>query len=144
MSKNRKFRDYAGYSQKEEVKEPVETRVMVEEEEKELEEVIDLVKKVRGEEQADGVTYDYTKKEEVNTHGLDANTFKTELPTGVIDADRLRVRTSPEVRDDNIMGIYTKGTEVTILEDAGEWLTVEISKNSIVVRGFVMAKFIKR
>ena len=42
------------------------------------------------------------------------------------------------------MGIYTKGTEVTILEDAGEWLTVEISKNSIVVRGFVMAKFIKR
>jgi hypothetical protein len=144
MSKNRKFRDYAGYSQKEEVKEPVETRVMVEEEEKELEEVIDLVKKVRGEEQADGVTYDYTKKEEVNTHGLDANTFKTELPTGVIDTDRLRVRTSPEVRDDNIMGIYTKGTEVTILEDAGEWLTVEISKNSIVVRGFVMAKFIKR
>ena len=144
MSKNRKFRDYSGYSQKEEVKEPVETRVMVEEEEKELEEVIDLVKKVRGEEQADGVTYDYTKKEEVNTHGLDANTFKTELPTGVIDTDRLRVRTSPEVRDDNIMGIYTKGTEVTILEDAGEWLTVEISKNSIVVRGFVMAKFIKR
>ena len=144
MSKNRKFRDYSGYSQKEEVKEPVETRVMVEEEEKELEEVIDLVKKVRGEEQADGVTYDYTKKEEVNTHGLDANTFKTELPIGVIDADRLRVRTSPEVRDDNIMGIYTKGTEVTILEDAGEWLTVEISKNSIVVRGFVMAKFIKR
>ena len=144
MSKNRKFRDYAGYSQKEEVKEPVETRVMVEEEEKELEEVIDLVKKVRGEEQADGVTYDYTKKEKVNTHGLDANTFKTELPTGVIDTDRLRVRTSPEVRDDNVMGIYTKGTEVTILEDAGEWLTVEISKNSIVVRGFVMAKFIKR
>lgn len=144
MSKNRKFRDYSGYSQKEEVKEPVETRVMVEEEEKELEEVIDLVKKVRGEEQADGVTYDYTKKEEINTHGLDTNTFKTELPTGVIDTDRLRVRTSPEVRDDNIMGIYTKGTEVTILEDAGEWLTVEISKNSIVVRGFVMAKFIKR
>ena len=115
MSKNRKFRDYAGYSQKEEVKEPVETRVMVEEEEKELEEVIDLVKKVRGEEQADGVTYDYTKKEKVNTHGLDTNTFKTELPTGVIDTDRLRVRTSPEVRDDNIMGIYTKGTEVTII-----------------------------
>lgn len=145
MSKNRKFRDYTGYSQKEEVTEPVETKVMVEEEEKELEEVIDLVKEVRGEEQADGVTYDYTKKEEVNTHGLDANTFKTELPTGVIDgAENLRVRTSPEVRKDNIIGIYPKGTEVTILEDAGGWLTVEISKNSIVVRGFVMAKFIKR
>ncbi len=144
MSKNRKFRDYAGYSQKEEVKEPVETRVMVEEEEKELEEVIGLIKEVRGEEQADDVTYDYTKKEKVNTHGLDTNTFNAELPTGVIDTDRLRVRTSPEVRDDNIMGIYTKGTEVTILEDAGEWLTIELSKNSIVVRGFVMAKFIKR
>lgn len=144
MSKNRKFRDYAGYSQKEEIKEPVETRVMIEEEEKELEEVIDLVKEVRGEEQADGVKYEYTKKEEVNTHGLDANTFETELPTGVIDAEKLRVRTSPEVRPNNIMGIYPKGTKVTILEDAGEWLTVEISKNSIVVRGFVMAKFIKR
>ena len=59
MSKNRKFRDYAGYSQKEEVTEPVETKVIVEEEEKELEEVIDLVKEVRSEEQADGVTYDY-------------------------------------------------------------------------------------
>lgn len=144
MSKNRKFRDYAGYSQKEEVTKPVETKVMVEEEEKELEEVIDLVKEVRSEEQADGVTYDYTKKEEVNTHGLDANTFNAKLPTGVIDTEKLRVRTSPEVKPNNIMGIYPKGTKVTILEDAGEWLTVEISKNSVVVRGFVMAKFIKR
>lgn len=144
MSKNRKFRDYAGYSQKEEVTEPVETKVMVEEEEKDLEGIIGLIKEVRGEEQTDGVTYDYTKKEETNTHGLDANTFETELPTGVIDTEKLRVRTSPEVKPNNIMGIYTKGTKVTILEDAGEWLAVEISKNSIVVRGFVMAKFIKR
>lgn len=144
MSKNRKFRDYAGYSQKEEVTEPVETKVMVEEEEKDLEGIIGLIKEVRSEEQDDGVTYDYTKKEETNTHGLDANTFKTELPTGVIDTDKLRVRTSPEVKPNNIMGIYPKGTKVTILEDAGEWLTVEISKNSVVVRGFVMAKFIKR
>lgn len=144
MSKNRKFRDYAGYSQKEEVTEPVETKVMVEEEEKDLEGIIGLIKEVRSEEQDDGVTYDYTKKEETNTHGLDANTFKTELPTGVIDTEKLRVRTSPEVKPSNIMGIYPKGTKVTILEDAGEWLTVEISKNSVVVRGFVMAKFIKR
>jgi len=144
MSKNRKFRDYAGYSQKEEVTEPVETKVMVEEEEKDLEGIIGLIKEVRSEEQDDGVTYDYTKKEETNTHGLDANTFKTELPTGVIDTEKLRVRTSPEVKPNNIMGIYPKGTKVTILEDAGEWLTVEISKNSVVVRGFVMAKFIKR
>lgn len=144
MSKNRKFRDYAGYSQKEEVTEPVETKVMIEEEEKDLEGFIDLVKKVRSEEQTDSVTYDYTKKEEVNTHGLDANTFETELPTGVIDTEKLRVRTSAEVKPNNIMGIYPKGTKVTILEDAGEWLTVEISKNSVVVRGFVMAKFIKR
>lgn len=144
MSKNRKFRDYAGYSQKEEVTEPVETKVMVEEEEKDLEGIIGLIKEVRSEEQDDGVTYDYTKKEETNTHGLDANTFKTELPTGAIDTEKLRVRTSPEVKPNNIMGIYPKGTKVTILEDAGEWLTVEISKNSVVVRGFVMAKFIKR
>lgn len=144
MSKNRKFRDYAGYSQKEEVTEPVETKVMVEEEEKDLEGIIGLIKEVRSEEQDDGVTYDYTKKEETNTHGLDANTFKTELPTGIIDTEKLRVRTSPEVKPNNIMGIYPKGTKVTILEDAGEWLTVEISKNSVVVRGFVMAKFIKR
>lgn len=144
MSKNRKFRDYAGYSQKEEVTEPVETKAMVEEEEKDLEGIIGLIKEVRSEEQDDGVTYDYTKKEETNTHGLDANTFKTELPTGVIDTEKLRVRTSPEVKPNNIMGIYPKGTKVTILEDAGEWLTVEISKNSVVVRGFVMAKFIKR
>lgn len=144
MSKNRKFRDYAGYSQKEEVTEPVETKVMVEEEEKDLEGIIGLIKEVRSEELDDGVTYDYTKKEETNTHGLDANTFKTELPTGVIDTEKLRVRTSPEVKPNNIMGIYPKGTKVTILEDAGEWLTVEISKNSVVVRGFVMAKFIKR
>lgn len=144
MSKNRKFRDYAGYSQKEEVTEPVETKVMVEEEEKDLEGIIGLIKEVRSEEQDDGVTYDYTKKEETNTHGLDVNTFKTELPTGVIDTEKLRVRTSPEVKPNNIIGIYPKGTKVTILEDAGEWLTVEISKNSVVVRGFVMAKFIKR
>lgn len=144
MSKNRKIRDYAGYSQKEEVAEPVETKVMVEEEEKDLEGIIGLIKEVRSEEQDDGVTYDYTKKEETNTHGLDANTFKTELPTGIIDTEKLRVRTSPEVKPNNIMGIYPKGTKVTILEDAGEWLTVEISKNSVVVRGFVMAKFIKR
>lgn len=89
------------------------------------------------------LSYDY-KKEEIDTKGLDANTFAKEYPKGSIKCERLRLRKDPSTKPNNIVGVYGEGTEVTILEDLGEWLSVEIEKNSNKVRGFMMSKFIER
>lgn len=127
MGKNRNYRDYSKKfnSEKEE-----ETKV---------------------EEVAEETTTEEPKeevyvKEEIDTKGLDANTFANEYPKGKIKCvDRLRVRTSTEAKDNkNVLGLFENGTEVTILEDLGDWLSVEIEKNSIKSRGFVMSKFIER
>jgi hypothetical protein len=40
--------------------------------------------------------------------------------------------------------VYEEGTNATILEDLGEWLSVEVEKNSNKVRGFMMSKFVER
>lgn len=89
------------------------------------------------------LSYDY-KKEEIDTKGLDANTFAKEYPKGSIKCERLRLRKDPSTKPGNIVGVYEEGTEVTILEDLGEWLSVEVEKNSNKVRGFMMSKFIER
>lgn len=89
------------------------------------------------------LSYDY-KKEEIDTKGLDANTFAKEYPKGSIKCERLRLRKDPSTKPGNIVGVYEEGTEVTILEDLGEWMSVEIEKNSNKVRGFMMGKFIER
>lgn len=91
----------------------------------------------------DSLSYDY-KKEEIDTKSLDANTFAKEYPVGIIQCERLRLRKDPAVKPGNIVGVYEDGTEVTILEDLDEWLSVEVEKNSNKVRGFMMSKFIKR
>lgn len=151
MGKNRKYRDYTNYGQTEEKNEPIETVVEEEDElvdeDQELDEIVDTIKAVRetAEEKSDGVTYDYTQKEEVNTKGLDENTFESGHPHGKIKADKLRIRTSPSsANNNNILGIYDKGTVVTILKEEDGWMTVELEKNSNKVRGFAMAKFIER
>jgi hypothetical protein len=89
------------------------------------------------------ISYDY-KKEEIDTKGLDANTFAKEYPTGSIKCERLRLRKDPSTKPGNIVGVYEEGTNVTILEDLGEWLSVEVEKNSNKVRGFMMSKFVER
>lgn len=133
MSKNRNYRDYSNRNKVEEEKT----------EEQIVEETI-VSEEVKEEDPVEEVNLDYTKKEEIDTKGLDANVFAEELPKGKISCDKLRVRTSPAAEPNNILGIYLKGTEVTILKDMGEWLSVEIEKNSVTVRGFVMAEFIER
>lgn len=89
------------------------------------------------------LSYDY-KKEEIDTKGLDANTFAKEYPVGTVKCERLRLRKDPSTKPGNIVGVYEEGTKVTILEDLGEWLSVEVEKNSNKVRGFMMSKFIER
>lgn len=89
-----------------------------------------------------GLSYDY-KKEEIDTKGLDANTFAKEYPKGSVK-EKLRLRKDPSTKPGNIVGVYEEGTKVTILEDLGEWLSVEVEKNSNKVRGFMMSKFIER
>ena len=135
MSKNRKYRDYTNFSQEEPKLTPAEEDVQ------DLENIIETVKEVR-EEPKEEV---YIKKEEGDP-SLEVNTFNNDsLKIGTINCPKLRVRTSESTaKNDNIIGIYEQGTKVTILQDKGEWLFVEIEKNSIQVRGFVMSKFIKR
>lgn len=135
MSKNRNYRDYS-YKKK-----PVEAieELPVEETQEVSEEAIEKLP-----EETQEVNLNYTNKEEIDTKGLGANTFAEEYPKGKISCDKLRVRTSPAVEPNNILGLYLKGTEVAILKDMGEWLSVEIEKNSVTVRGFVMAEFIER
>ena len=132
MSKNRNYRDYS-YKKK-----PIEETPEV------SEEAVEELTEEDTVEETQEVNLDYTKKEEMDTKGLDANTFAEEYPKGKISCDKLRVRTSPAVEPNNILGLYLKGTEVTILKDMGEWLSVEIEKNSVTVRGFVMSEFIER
>ena len=132
MGKNNKYRDYSNYKKQKEAEEAVE----------EITE--DLPNTPEDPEDPQGLNFDYINKEEVDTKGLDANTVAKEYPKGKIACDRLNVRTSPEVKSNNISGVYAKGTIVTILEDNGDWLTVELSKNSNSIRGFVMSKFIER
>ena len=131
MGKNRNYRDYSKKFNEE--KEPV-----VEETKEEVTEVEET------EESKEELEFVYGK-EEVDTKGLDKNTFEKELPIGIINCDRLRVRNSPDdSNNNNVLGIYTRGTKVTILEDLGKWLSIEVSKNSVKNRGFVMSEFIKR
>lgn len=127
MGKNRNYRDYSKKFDSEK------------EEETKVEEVVEETIIEEPKEEA------YVK-EEIDTKGLDANTFANDYPKGKIKCkDKLRVRTSMDAKDNkNVLGLFDNGTEVTILEDLGEWLSIEISKNSIKSRGFVMSKFIER
>lgn len=147
MGKNRKYRDYTNYGQTEEKNEPIvaeeeELTVEPDEEANDLEAIVETVKAVRDLEPDEKGEYTFAKEEEGDP-SLEVNTFKTELKKGKISCPKLRVRTSASAADDkNIMGIFEQGTPVTILQDQGEWLFIEISKNSIKSRGFVMSKFI--
>ncbi len=82
-------------------------------------------------------------KEEKKDLGLETNVLSDPVVYGVIDCERLNVRREPKTGD-NIIGVYNKGTKVTILKDLGEWYSVELEKNSVRVRGFAMSKFIKK
>ena len=71
-----------------------------------------------------------------------ANTFADEYKEGVISCERLNVRKAPE-KGDNVIGIFTKGTRVKIIEDLGEWVSIEVAKHGNKIRGFAMKEFIK-
>lgn len=130
MSKNKNYRRYSEYSKKteEEIPEVVEKEVM----EEDVEEVKEPELETPIEEP------------EPEDQGLEVNTLQDEVEYGVIaNTEKLNVRNKPEVGN-NIIGVYDKGTKVTILKDLGEWYSIELEKNSIQVRGFAMKKFINK
>lgn len=152
MSK-KKYRDYTNFSSPEVTSEVDEEKLerdneepltTAEEEIEDLTKIVETVKELREDKNPDEL---YFKKEEEGDPTLEVNTFNANLKKGKINCpngNQLRVRTSAAVLPNNIMGTYDNETEVTILKDQGEWLFVEISKNSIQVRGFVMSKFISK
>lgn len=71
-----------------------------------------------------------------------ANTFADEYKEGEIVCAKLNVRKAPE-KGDNVIGVFSKGTKVKIIEDLGDWLSIELSKHGNKVRGFAMKEFIK-
>lgn len=71
-----------------------------------------------------------------------ANTFADEYKEGEITCAKLNVRKAPE-KGDNIIGVFSKGTKVKIIEDLGDWLSIELSKHGNKIRGFAMKEFIK-
>ena len=131
MSKNKNYRRYSEYSKRTEEENPE----VVEEEV--TEEAVEEVE--RFEPDLPNVDEDYVKDQ-----GLEVNTLQDEVEYGVIaNTEKLNVRNKPEVGN-NIIGVYDKGTKVTILKDLGEWYSIELEKNSIQVRGFAMKKFINK
>lgn len=71
-----------------------------------------------------------------------ANTFADEYKEGEIVCAKLNVRKAPE-KGDNVIGVFSKGTKVKIIEDLGDWLSIELSKHGNKIRGFAMKEFIK-
>ena len=71
-----------------------------------------------------------------------ANTFADEYKEGEIVCTKLNVRKAPE-KGDNVIGVFSKGTKVKIIEDLGDWLSIELSKHGNKIRGFAMKEFIK-
>lgn len=71
-----------------------------------------------------------------------ANTFADEYKEGEITCAKLNVRKAPE-KGDNVIGVFSKGTKVKIIEDLGDWLSIELSKHGNKIRGFAMKEFIK-
>lgn len=71
-----------------------------------------------------------------------ANTFADEYKEGEIVCAKLNVRKTPE-KGDNVIGVFSKGTKVKIIEDLGDWLSIELSKHGNKIRGFAMKEFIK-
>ena len=61
--------------------------------------------------------------------------------TGQVVADRLNLRSSPDLNDGNIVTLLTEGTSVTILETREDWLKVQTSSGST---GWVFAAYIDR
>lgn len=61
--------------------------------------------------------------------------------TGIVTADILKVRTSPEIRADNLLTRVSLGDTVAILETKGEWLKVKTSGGAV---GWVKSEFVKR
>lgn len=127
MSKN----NYRDYSKKKVEDKPIEVTEEVKEE-------------VKAEPEKAEEKPKRTRKKKVDTKGLDNNTLAKEYPTGVVNCPKLRVRTAPKIEPNNVTSVITKGTKVTILEDLGEWFSIEFNKNSVSVRAFVMSKFINR
>lgn len=130
MSKNKNYRRYSEYSKRTEEENPE----VVEEE----------VTEEAVEEVEDAEIETPIEESEPEDQGLEVNTLQDEVEYGVIsNTEKLNVRNKPEVGN-NIIGVYDKGTKVTILKDLGEWYSIELEKNSIQVRGFAMKKFINK
>ena len=58
---------------------------------------------------------------------------------GIVICELLNVRSTPEIREDNVTMIATYGTELNIISDEILWLEVEVNGST----GYVMAEFVE-
>ncbi len=67
---------------------------------------------------------------------------KTEkaVKKAIVNVTLLNMRKEPQ---GDVIATLEKGTELTVLEDAGEWLHVEAKKEKKKLVGFVMSKYTK-
>lgn len=61
--------------------------------------------------------------------------------TGTVTADVLKVRTSPEIRPDNLLTRVMQGSEVSIVDSNGEWIKIKTTSGAT---GWVKAEYVKR
>lgn len=139
MSKKH-YRDYSKDYKNEET--PVETPV--EESEVKEETVEETAEEAVEEEVIEEPTPEPVEevKEEVRKL-YTANTFADEYKEGVVGCPKLNLRKAPEVGD-NVITTIIGGSKVKIIEDNGEWLSIEVNKLGNRVRGFAMSKFINQ